>query len=81
MLATVKWMESVRVGYAEILMNVGLTTKHDATEASRRIYTSAVIAELESLLDEAVRLSEGVFTRRVNWISAEYLGPLRKAYQ
>jgi len=50
-----KWMEAVAAGYAEILMNVGLTTKHDATEASRKIFTQAVIGELEALLNDAAR--------------------------
>ena len=76
-----KWMESVQAGYAEILMNVGLTTKHDAAEASRKIYTTAVVEELEALLNEAACVSEGVFARRVNWMHSEYLEPLKRTYR
>ena len=74
-----KWTESVRAGYAEILMNVGLTTKHDAIEPSRKIYTPAVFAELEMLLNEAHRATTeaSLFRRRVEWVKGEYLNPLK----
>ena len=74
-----KWMECVQAGYAEILMNVGLTTKHDATEASRKIYTSEVIKKLESLLNEARQATAetSLFRRRVEWVKDEYLDPLK----
>jgi len=76
-----KWTESVAAGYAEILMNIGLTTKHDASAASRRIYTPTVIRQLESLLNDARSLSDGLYARRIDWIRAEYYEPLRKTYE
>ena len=77
-----KWMDSVRAGYAEILMNVGLTTKHDATAASRRIYTPELMRELEALLKEAAdeTANTPLPRRRVEWIRTEYLEPLKNAY-
>ena len=77
-----KWMDAVAAGYAEILMNVGLTTKHDATAASRKIYTPDAIRELETLLAEAkVASGGGIAARRVEWVRVEYLEPLKKAYE
>ena len=60
----------------------GLTTKHDATEASRKIYTPALIRGLETLLNEAEAMTTRASSprRRVEWIRTEYLEPLQKAY-
>ena len=78
-----KWMEAVAAGYAEILMNVGLTAKHDAAEASRKIYTAAVLAELEALLDEAQHATTetSLPRKRIEWLRREWLEPLKKAYE
>ena len=78
-----KWMECVRAGYAEIVMNVGLTSKHDATEASREIYTQAVVAELEALLEEAQHVTAvaSLPRKRIEWLRREWLEPLKKAYE
>ena len=77
-----KWMEAVAAGYAEMLMNAGLTTKHDATAASRKIYTPAVIAELGALLAAAERDTEAELPRRrIEWVREEWLEPLKKAYR
>jgi len=75
-----KWMECVAAGYAEIVMNAGLAAGHSAAAASRKIYTPALIGELEKLLGEAQSLTGGICARRVDWIRAEYLVPLKCAF-
>jgi len=75
-----KWTECLAAGYAEIVMNAGLSTSHSAEAASRKIYTAAVLSELESLLGEAERMTDGIHARRVAWIRAEWLEPLKRAY-
>jgi len=75
-----KWMDCVAAGYAEILMNAGLSTSHDATAASRKIYSPAVLGELEGLLDTARAASaDDLSVRRIEWIRTEYLVPLKRA--
>jgi len=77
-----KWMECVAAGYAEVLMNSGLATKHDATAASRRIYDGATMKELEALIGAAVGATAGDWERRrVEWVRTEYLEPLKRACQ
>jgi len=75
-----KWSECVAAGYAEILMDSGLTTRHHAAAASRTIYTPETIRQLETLLDEAQAAAVGLPSSRIAWIKAECLDPLKAVY-